>query len=320
MMSGPRNKGGVGMGTPPSPAGPAVRPSQPASGRGHGDDRILPLSRIVAAVVIVILILATWVLYFHPTSTATSFAWTIKPRMTPLLMGAGYGSAIYFYVRVLTERRWHRVALGFLPTTAFTWLLISATILSWGKFHHGSLNFALWLWIYIVTPVLVPGVWLLNRRADPGDLETRDALIPDPVRRVLIAIGAGLVAMVVLIYVWPAGAIKVWPWTVTPLTARTIAGFTILPGVSWLVVAVDRRWSAFRITVETVIVGLVLLLVAVARAWGDFDRSNPLTWVYVGGVAATLAGAAALYVGMERLARTRTAGPALRPVGTAEST
>ena len=46
------------------------------------DDRILPFTRVVAAVVTVILVFAWIVLYLLPRETDHRFAWTIQPTMT----------------------------------------------------------------------------------------------------------------------------------------------------------------------------------------------------------------------------------------------
>ncbi len=267
------------------------------------DDRDLPFTRVVAALVIVILMFAWIVLFVMPTQTEHRFAWTIHPTMTAMLMGAGYGSALYFFVRVLTEKRWHRVALGFMPTTVFTWMMLGATFLHWGRFHHGSVPFLAWLWIYLITPFLVPAVWLVNRRHDPGVAEARDTALPSWVRVTMVGVGAGMVAISGWMYVAPASAISAWPWTLTPLTARAVASFVALPGVAWLAIAGDGRWSAARVMLGTVAIGLVLLLVAVVRAWGEFDHSNPLSYVYTAGLIATLAGIGALSVWMRRQAR-----------------
>ena len=102
--------------------------------------------------------LAWVVLFLHPGETDRRFAWTIDSRMTAMVMGAGYGSAIYFFVRVVSEHRWHRVGLGFLPITVFTWMMLGTTFLHWDRFRHGSFPFELWFWIYLITPVLVPVV------------------------------------------------------------------------------------------------------------------------------------------------------------------
>lgn len=262
------------------------------------DDRILPLTRAAAAVVFVILVLAWVVLFLHPGETDRRFAWTIDSRMTAMVMGAGYGSALYFFARVLTERRWHRVAQGFLPTTAFTWMMLGATLLHWDRFRHGSSPFLLWFWVYLITPVLVPAVWLVNRRRDPRTLEARDATFPRWTRGAMVAAGAGVLAVVAWLYGWPESAIGAWPWALTPLTARTVAAFVALPGVAWLAIAADGRWSAARVMLTTVAIGLVMLLIAVARAWDEFDHTNLLGVIYVAGLAATLATIAALGVWM----------------------
>lgn len=268
------------------------------------DDRILPFTRIVAAAVIAILALAWIVLYLFPGDTGHRFAWTIDSRMTVMLMGAGYGSAIYFFVRVLTERRWHRVTLGFIPTTVFTWMMLGATLLHWDRFRHGSAPFLLWFWVYLLTPVLVPAVWLLNRSHDPGRLEERDAFLPTWVRVAMAVAGIAMAGIAAWLYVAPGSAASAWPWPLTPLTARAVASFVALPAVAWLAIAADGRWSASRVMLTTIAIGLGSLLIAVARAWGEFDPTNPLRLVYVGGLVGTLAAIGMLSVWMRERLRT----------------
>jgi hypothetical protein len=266
-------------------------------------DRIPPITRIVAAVVILILVLAWIVLFLFPEDTAHRFAWTVDSRMTAMLMGAGYGSAIYFFVRVMIERRWHRVSLGFLPTTVFTWMMLGATLLHWDKFRHGSNPFLLWLWVYLATPIVVPAIWLLNRPHDPRSLEERDARFPRSTRIAMSIAGLGMAAIAVWLYVAPASAAAVWPWPLTPLTARAVAAFVALPAVAWVAIAVDGRWSAARVMLGTVALGLVLLLVAVVRSWNEFDPSNPLRIGYVIGLAGTLVAIGILTVQTRRTIR-----------------
>lgn len=264
------------------------------------DDRILRFTRVLAAVVTAILVTAWVVLFLWPEQTDRRFAWTVEPTMTPMLMGAGYGSAILFWARVTAGRRWHAVGLGFLPTSVFTWMLLVATLLHWDKFHHGTGVFRLWLWVYIVTPVAVPAVWAWNRRHDPSVPDAGDRPFPAPVMTALWVSGVAMLAIAAWLFLFPMSAIDVWPWSLTPLTARTVAAFVALPGVSWLVIASDGRWSATKAVVETLALGLVLLLVAVARAWDEFDTGRPLTWAYVGGLVGTLGALAVWYGWMER--------------------
>ncbi|MDP9331010.1 MAG: hypothetical protein M3P11_10275 [Actinomycetota bacterium] len=275
------------------------------------DDRILPLTRVVAAVVIVILLFAWGVLFLLPSQTDHRFAWTIRPSMTALLMGAGYGSALYFFARVLTGDRWHRVALGFLPTTVFTWMMLVATMKHWDRFHHGSLAFALWFWIYLITPVLVPAVWFMNRRHDPGVTKGMNMVFPSRFRLAMALAGGGMLAIAAWMYFAPASAADLWPWGLTALTARAVASFVALPGVAWLAIAADARLSAAPAMLGTLALGLVLLLVAVARSWNEFDHSNVLSFVYVAGLVATLVAIGGLSLWIRNRERTpQTAAPA----------
>ena len=113
-------------------------------------------------------------------------------------------------------------------------MMLGATFLHWDRFHHGSLPFRLWFWIYLITPILVPAVWLMNRRRDPGTPEARDAMFPRWVRWAMIVVGAGMLGIAAWLYLWPESAISAWPWVLTPLTARAAASFVALPGVAWI--------------------------------------------------------------------------------------
>src|SRR5438132_10241839 len=123
------------------------------------DDRILLTTRIIAVGVISILALAVLALYLFPDFTDQNFAWTILPRMMAMAIGAGYLMGAFFFVRVLTSSRWHHVAAGFLPITAFTIGMGLATILHWDRFHQGDYHAILWAVTYAITPFLVPFIW-----------------------------------------------------------------------------------------------------------------------------------------------------------------
>jgi hypothetical protein len=91
----------------------------------------------------------------------------------------------------------------------------------------------------------------------------------------------------------PEEAVEVWPWKLTPLTARVLASLTVQVGLGALVLSRDPRWSAWRLIVQTFLVATALLLLGAIRAFADFDTSNPLTWLYLGVLTGT-AGALAL--------------------------
>jgi len=58
------------------------------------DDRVLPETRALGYLIPPFLIAAFVILYLLPDRTKDLFAWSIKPSMTPLLMGGGYISGL----------------------------------------------------------------------------------------------------------------------------------------------------------------------------------------------------------------------------------
>lgn len=261
------------------------------------DDRVLVFTRVIAAIIVPILLLAFLILFFLPDQTGRRFAWEIKPHMTAMYMGAGYLGGAYLFARVIFERRWHRVAAAYLPVTAFTWSMLILTVLHWSRFDLSLLGFQLWLVLYIVTPFLVPFVWYRNRRTDPGTPEPDDVLVPQTVRRAVLALGAVILALSLYTFVNPAFLVGVWPWTLTPLSARVLAGWGMLLAVADIVIARDARWSSWRIGIHAMSLWHVLVLVAALLNPADF-KSGLVNW-YTVAVVLILAGIAGLYVTME---------------------
>lgn len=275
-----------------SPAGAAGQPDP------H-DDRVLALTRVAAAGVIIILVLAVWVLYLYPETTNRNFAWTITPTLTPLAMGAGYIMGIYFFLRVLTSRHWHQVAGGYLPITAFTVFMALATILHLDRFHSGAWSFVLWSVIYAITPFLVPFLWWRNQKTDSGIAAPGDRMVPDGIRRAAAIVGGAVILAALIAFVFPGLAIAVFPWKLTPLTSRVVAGWAMLPGVGGLTLSRERRWSTWQVVLEAFMVGLVFFALALPRAWNDLTPGAPGTWILLAFVIGALAGAPIFYLLMQ---------------------
>jgi hypothetical protein len=194
------------------------------------------------------------------------------------------------------------VHVGFLPVTAFTIFMAIGSFAHLDRFLQDHVAFWIWMGLYVTTPILVPLAWLVNRRTDPGTPEPGETRLGPRVRGVLLGAGAlqSLVALVLLLS--PSTMIDVWPWMLTPLTAQTLGGWFALPGITAIMMGLDGRPSAIRITLQSQVVGLVLILLAVARDWGSIDSSNALSLVIVAGLAALLCGLLALAAHMRRSA------------------
>ena len=263
------------------------------------NDRILPEARWLAVFIIPFLVAAFILLYFWPNDTDKLFAWTIKPAMTPMMLAAAYAGGIYFFTRAALAKRWHLVKLGFLPVTTFAALLGIATILHWDRFNHNHISFFTWAALYFTTPFLVFAVWLRNRMTDPGTAESNEVIIPQVIRLFIGGIGVITLAVSLLLFLQPALMMRLWPWTLTPLTARVVGAMFALPAVVGVGIALEKRWSAARIILESQAFSIVMILIATARAWSDFQQSKLSTWLFVGGLSFLLVALAALYISIE---------------------
>src|SRR6185503_16990851 len=137
----------------------------------------------------------------------------------------------------------------------------------------------------------------------PGTPEPGERPLPRGVRPALLVVGAAqsLVALVLLL--WPSTMIDNWPWLLTPLTAQTLGGWFALPGVTALMMGLDGRGSAIRITLESQLIGLALILLGTARAWEDIDTSNALAYVFVAGITALFGALLTLRIHMQVASR-----------------
>jgi hypothetical protein len=265
------------------------------------DDRVLKQTHALGAFIVPFLVVAFALLYFFPGDTKSYFAWEIHPDITPMIMGSGYIAGAYFFTRVFLEQRFHRVHVGFLPVTAFTIFMAVGSFLHLDRFLQDNVAFWIWMGLYVTTPILVPLAWLVNRRTDPGIPEPGEERLGPRVRGALLGAGAFQAIVAFALLLSPSTMIDIWPWMLTPLTAQTLGGWFALPGVTAIMMGLDGRPSAIRITLHSQVIGLTLILIAVARDWDSIDSSDPLSFVLVAGLASLLIGLLALAAHMRRL-------------------
>ena len=264
-------------------------------------DRVLPATRVLAFVIVPFLLLAFAVLVPVPADARTLFAWPIKPTMSAMVLGSVYLGGAYFFLRVGFATRWHTVAGGFIPVGTFATLMCVTTILHWDRFGHDRPAFWLWVGLYVTTPVLVFAVFVINRReyrtSMAGELQ-----LPARAAAGIAAAGALSLVMTGFLYLFPKRAIAIWPWPLTPLTARMLAAVFVL-GAAGLGTLVERRWSAARTLLQVAAIMLALLIISGLRARAEFDPSNVLTWVFAVGFVGALAAIVLLCARMQQAAR-----------------
>jgi hypothetical protein len=263
------------------------------------NDKILPETRWSAFLFVPLLLSGFVVLTFWPDDTDLLFAWSLKSRMTALLLGAVYAGGAYFFSRVYLSRQWHRVGLGYLPATTFALLGGLATLFHWDEFSHSSPAFLVWIVVYAITPWLIPLVWFRNRSLDPRVPDPRDVVLPRTATVVWVALGISNLAIGACLFIFPTSMSAVWPWVISPLGARVIGSLFAMFGVTAVALAIERRWSAQQVVMETMAITFALLLLGEARSWSSFQLGNALTWVFTAWVLILMVAVCVLYLWVE---------------------
>src|SRR5207237_2715263 len=95
------------------------------------DGGVLRETRLLSVLIAPFLVLGFGILYLLPGHTRDLFAWTIKPQMTAMMLGAAYLGGVYFFLRAATTPSWVSVQAGFPPVAVFATLLRRTTFLHW---------------------------------------------------------------------------------------------------------------------------------------------------------------------------------------------
>jgi hypothetical protein len=269
------------------------------------DDAIFRETRWASWAVVVILLSSLVVLWGAPGHTDDLWAWTIKPDLTAIFMGSGYGAGAYFFIRTALGRQWHDFSAGVLSAAFFAAVMLVVTVVHWDRFNHGDAPFLAafafygWVVVYFAGPFVVGAIWLWNHRTEPTQREPGDPLVPPDVRRVAQVVSAALGATALVLLLRPSIGVEHGPWLLTPLTTRVVAGFTAQVSFGALLLSLDERWSSWRALLQTFLVATALLLVGVVRAWGDVETDRVFAWVFLAGLVGLALAIYALFRKME---------------------
>ncbi len=250
-------------------------------------DRVRRSTRVLALVIVPFLVAAFVICYLMPTRTLELFAWGIRPPLTAMLLAAVYIGGAFFFVRVAIARTWSAVALGFPPVALFASMLGVTTVLHWEKFTHGHISFIAWAVLYFTTPFLVVAVAAINAQA-ARVADVAEPKLSNVIRGVLGGSGVAELLLAAGLFLAPDWLARMWPWMVTPLTARTLAAVYAL-GLANVLIAMDGRASRVRLQLEVQAVMLVLIAIAAIVRRGDFSAGAGGGYVFAAVVVAELA-------------------------------
>ena len=243
---------------------------------------VRPVSRatkVLLCVFVALTALATNQLYVLAEHTDQWFAWTIRPPLTAAFLGGGYGAGFLMVVLALRTHAWAHARVPVVTVVVFTTLTLIATLLHRDRFHFEAAGavarFAAWFWlaVYLVVPVALTLLAVRQQRM-PGDDPERRQPLPVWLAAVLAVQGGIMLVVGAVLFVSPARAGTLWPWTLTPLTARVVAAWLVAFGVASLLALFERDLERLEISAVAYTLFGLLELAALARyadsvRWGS---------------------------------------------------
>jgi hypothetical protein len=276
-----------------------------------GDDRLATLTRAGFAPLIPLTAIFGPALVIAAGDTADFWAWEIAPDSSAAFLGAGYVFGAITITTMLVVGRWRSAIVPVVSTLPFSVALLGATLLHLDRFFTGSIRFWVWFVIYAALPLLMPGMWLVNRSHDPGR-RAGEAMFPRPLALAIAAAGAAVTALGALMFVDPGFADSIWPWELTPLMARIVAAWLLFWGPAAFCLGFERRYVAYRPFLPTAAVWPAVLLAASWAYAEDFSSDGAL-WRWRGVLIGLLLAELALFAYGEQRLHHREARSVARP-------
>jgi hypothetical protein len=243
---------------------------------------VRPVSRetkVLLAVFVALTALATIVLYLRSGDTADWFAWTINPPLTAAFLGGGYGAGFVMVILALRTHAWAHARVPVVTVLLFTALTLAATLLHHDRFHFGAegviARFAAWFWlaVYLIVPLALVLTAVRQQRMPGRDPEIRQPL-PVWLGVILTVQGAIMLVAGLALFAVPSTARTLWPWTLTPLTARVVAAWLVAFGVAAVLALAERDLERLEISAIAFVLFGLLELIALLRfsstvRWGS---------------------------------------------------
>jgi hypothetical protein len=235
----------------------------------------------------ILVFLAGIQLFVLTENTDRYFAWTIDPPLTAAALGGAYWASSAMELGASRQPTWARARIALPAVMVFTTLTFVTTLLHLDRFHLGngfavSTQLVTWGWIavYALVPALM-SILLVHQLRAAGRVEPRRNPLPPWLRVVL-----GLHAVVLLTYgfalfVAPLSTMSLWPWTLTPLTARAIGAWLLSLGLAAVQANAENDWGRVTVATHTYALLGILEFVALLRYPSSVDWAQPAAAIYV---------------------------------------
>jgi hypothetical protein len=213
-----------------------------------------------------------------PANSATNFAWPINPVVMAAVLGAFYITSAPLFLLPLFAKRWENIRVMILPAALFCTVQLAATFLHWDKFSVGTTPFYVWFASYLLPPPIFVAAYLWHQnKASSESIPSRDPL-PSWLKRSLIIVGGLLTVIAALVFLFPSLLIPIFPWQLTPLTARSLSGWLTAVGTLMISMAHENDRVRVRLATPMLILLLPVLLLQTSRFSEQVNWSSPALW------------------------------------------
>jgi hypothetical protein len=243
------------------------------------------MQRLLAAAALLVLIIGV-PLCVATTATETFFAWTIATPLSAAFLGSSYWAAGVLEWLASRQTRWCNSRIAVPAVLLFTVLTLVVTLIHLDRFHFNAeapiTRVTTWAWliIYVVVPVIMTLILVLQRRR-PGDDPPRTAPLSRGVQWMLLAHGTILGAVGLALLLATSTIAPLWPWSLTPLCAHAIGAWLVSLGVAATHAAWENDYRRIRPAAVSYLVLVALQLVALARFPGDFAWGSRAGMLYL---------------------------------------
>ena len=239
---------------------------------------VAPVTRFLIGVPLVLL----------TTRTDKYFAWTIDSPLTAAFLGANYWSSALLALIASRETVWARGRISISVALAFAPLTAAATLIHIDKFHLDTFYGWFWVAAYAIYPPMLGALFARQLRIPGGD-PPRGSPLPGWVRATFVGHAAIMIPLGVALFVAPDTVGRLWPWTLTPLTGRVVAAWTLALGVLGAHAIRENDFSRTKVALLAYPFLGAMHVAAVARFADEMQWVEAGAYAYLVLVASTFA-------------------------------
>lgn len=230
-------------------------------------------------------------MYLVPSFAVDTFAWPVPVRASAVFLAASFLFRGAFFLLIFLGAPWRRLRYFTWGNVAFAAVLLLSTFVHADKFRFDLFTGWLWLFLYLEEPIWM--VFLISRSARQApDVSARSVPVLTAFKVFLFAQSLILIGVSGFLLFAPETFDPQWPWKLTPLTGRVIAGWPLSFGVWSIVLANMDNWDDMQMGIGLNIFWLAAVLLTTLIFISEFDLSRLATWLYLGFLIVALAGLA----------------------------